>query len=997
MPPLGIIAGVAMIAGGIAAEAAAVTMIATLSAVMTVAGGLLTVAMSIVSMTSGSPETPPEQAIGTQVNSCEPMKSIPLIYGKQKVGVNRIFMASDGSDNKMLHIIGIIGEGEINGIYRDYFYVDGTPTVDQYDQIFLDDEPYTKFGANVTYEFFPGYSDDTNLCNTLVGVDGWNDPLHNTAYIYLKLEYDRDKFQSVPQITLIVEGLKILDTRTSVTGYSNNPALCAYDYITRNRNRGGMGIDASRILTTSVNDAATYCESDGWTCNLIINENKSAIDILNDILLTFRGDLVYSQCQFKLLYRDLDDEASVMSLDDGDIVETADKSSLNIVQDSIFETPNAIKINYPNIDNKYVADSYIFVDSSALSIDGDYREKQVTLSGTVETANVIKMGNYFLERERINKKVSFVANSRCMSLEPHDLITLSHTFPGWTDKLLRVTKTAILQNGEVAISAVEESSVFYNDTYDMATHTFHDTTLPDPAATIPNVINVTTEEEQYFYGNRTFTRLKVNFDPPATTDYPWWSSAEIWVSIDGGNNWKNIGTATSDIQLDPVEEGITYQVKIQGVNIWGGKEALDNCYSIAYLVTGETSAPATPDPITVLASGDVVTILTEEITDPDVEGYEIRLGDSWDGGIYIGTYKGATIRLAGFKPGTYTFWLSPKSNRGYYAATKRSGQVTVLYPANYKNFSTANGWLVNTGTWTWDFASTGTYSNSTNSTYSSTNVMNASHSSVTGFVNLNFSSGVTGWSTYLCNASTYNSSGIDGVEITCTDIDAGFYQATTSYPKNSRIDIHFTYKNASGSTARLRMYGSATALLGPTKLPNTTVWSTYSTYVTGSWSDTALQIALKPATGSTGQVIYAANITMSPTSVLSGKWLSPIYDLGDKYKARIWGDFVYNFAGSNQYWPSVPSSWTWAEVGSSSKRWYELTPITQAGQINAKLIYGDSSDVLNSTIEYFQITSPEIYGRYLQVEVEIVDPDAGSNLYLHNLNMNAAYWTTANT
>lgn len=927
---------------------------------------------------------------GQMLSKKDSQAFIPLIYGETRVGVNQVFL-SNINDSKVLNLVGIVGEGEIEGLV----------TSGGVAQIFLDDKLYNEYGGLVTYEFYTGTStqDYSTALNTQTNgtQEEWRDPLRYTSYIYLKLQYDQNYFATLPSPTVQVKGLKVYDPRTTTTVWSDNPILCMYDFITRSSRRGGMGITNTRISEDAIIAAANYCDTKGWKCNIAIMEQMSASDIVQKFLDCFRGEFVYSENIFKTLYRDLDSESVAMNITEDDIIENNGISSLKISQPSIFDTPNTIRIKYPNADNKYLVDDYVLSDSQAITADGDMRETTLQLDGVTNRTQVMQLASYYLERARNNKMISFVANSRCIALEPNDIITVTHTIAGWNEKYFRIEQTALSEDGGIVISAIEESSLLYDDTYNSESYTYYDTTLPSPSDSVMGISNVSVSESQYYYGSRTFTRMTILFDKPEETSYPWWDHVDVYTSFDN-NTWKYIGTAKSDIQLDPVEEGVTYYVKLQSVNIWGNKEDFSNAYLVQYLVLGKTTAPTTPDPISIVASGDTITILTNEITDPDVEGYEIRLGASWDGGILIGMYRGPTIRLSGMKPGNYTIWLSPRNNRGYYATTKRSGTVTVLYPSNYKNLSVANGWSVNTGTWSWNFDSTGLYSNATNSTYASTVIMKASHSSVVGgFSNLDFSSGVTGWSTYECSASTYNSSGINGVQITATSASGAFYQASTLYPRNQRIDVSFTYKNANNSTAMLRFYGSGATLLGPTKLPNTTVWSTYSTYVTGDWSDTAMQIALMPATGSTGQIIYAANISMTPTTVLSGKWLSPIYDLGDKFKVRVWGDFIYNFIGSNQYWTSVPSSWTWSQVGATSKRWYELTPITQAGQINAKIRYGDSTDNLTSTLGHFQITAPEFYGRYLQVEVEIVDPDIESYIYLHNLNMNAAYWTVDNT
>ena len=783
-----------------------------------------------------------EATRGQMVDSKDNQDNIPLIYGLQRVPVNICYMVTTGTNNNQLHLIGIIGEGEINGVHQ----------VGGVDQIWLDDKLYTEYPGLVSYTVYTGTSTQNAHADLVTATAGmspenvWNDPLRNTAYIYMCLTYDQNKWQGLPNITVEVEGLKVYDTRTSTTGYSANPALCAYDFITRSSRRGGMGIDTARVVTASVDDAANFCDTKGWTLGLVLRDDSAAIDNLKQIIDTYRGDVIYSETQFKLLYRDWDSESVVMNLGESDIVEAGGVSSLKISQPSVFDTPNAVRVKFCNTDNKFIVDDYVVSDSTSITADGDFREETVQLLGITDYEHAMQMGNYHLERFRVNKAINFTGHSRCLALEPHDLVTMTHTFPGWSSKVFRVNAVTVTPAMEVAISAVEESSAFYNDVLDIASHNYHDTTLPDPTATVPNVINVTISEETYSWANRTHTRLLINFDPPAATSYPFWDHAEIWVSLDGGTNYNNIGTATGDFQVDPVEEGKTYTVKIVSVSIFGTKEPLEGSYTVSRMIQGKTSLPSDMSPITAVASADTVSILGEALSEPDIEGYELRMGDGWQGALLMGFYKAPMIRFSGVRPGTFTWWLAPMDNRGQYANTKRSAQCTVRYPAGYEDKNT----------WSWDFT-TGTHSNTEHATYNSQDALRCSH--------------------------------------------------------------------------------------------------------TGG--------------------------------VLTGTWTSPEYDLGSIKTVRVWGDFLTAFVASNQTWGGIlPGGTTWADIGISTKRWYEIFAATIAGQLRAKLKWGDSSGSLTNEASFFELLAPEITGRYVQVEITLTDPTSDSVLYLYKLNMKAAYW-----
>ena len=778
-----------------------------------------------------------ERSRGHLINAKSTQAEIPLIYGQVRVGLNHCYVGTTGDRNDYLHIVGIIGEGPIDGIVQ----------VGGVDQIWIDGKLWTEYGAdNVHYEFFDG-SASQGVCSTLHNVDvNWVNPLRNTAYLYMRLKYNQDKFQGPPgEITVEVRGLEVYDPRTDSTAWSDNPALHVRDMVVRSAQRGGMGIDPSRLDDASFGGAATYCETKGWKGAACINHNQAVTDNIALLLTAFRGELIYSENLFKLRYRDLGYESPVMTLTDDDVIAPAGRTTLQITEADVFDTPTALRCKFLNPDKMYQMDDHVLPDTEAVASEG-YREDGVDMTAVGGYANVVKMANYLLERRRLGKEATFQARSRCAALEPCDVVLFSHRKPGWTNKYFRVMNVRVAMDGSCALSLQEEYSSLYDDVYNLSAHSWRDTTLPSPLSDVPSVRNVSDAEEVYNYRGRSWTRWKIDFDPPDPQIYPFWKHAEIWLRIGETGDWKFMTVATTDFQLDPVEEGQTYYCRMRSVSIFETKEPLEGSYTVSRMIQGKTSLPSDMSPITAVASADTVSILGEALSEPDIEGYELRMGDGWQGALLMGFYKAPMIRFSGVRPGTFTWWLAPMDNRGQYANTKRSAQCTVRYPAGYEDKNT----------WSWDFT-TGTHSNTEHATYNSQDALRCSH--------------------------------------------------------------------------------------------------------TGG--------------------------------VLTGTWTSPEYDMGSIKTVRVWGDFLTAFVASNQTWGGIlPGGTTWADIGISTKRWYEIFAATIAGQLRAKLKWGDSSGSLTNEASFFELLAPEITGRYVQVEITLTDPTPDSVLYLYKLNMKAAYW-----
>lgn len=655
---------------------------------------------------------------GRLINTRNTAEVVPIAYGEGRYGGNQVFATTTGIDNKYLHMILTFAEGKVNKIKQ----------VGGVDQIFLDDKLYTEsdFAGYFTYEFFNG-SATQNVCSTLhAAYPNWTDPLRYTAYLYCKFTYDRDKFSSVPVITIILEGdlVKNFATEDDYASmpmiYTNNLAYCAYDLLTRPSVRGGKELDPTRIDLPSFREAADYYNTYGWTCNMPINRDQAIEDNLDLLLVNGRSAIIYSDNKFKLKFRDTREESVVMQITEDDIIQQGKESTIEIQPAAtLFSRPNAIKATFISADKNYHQDEKVFRDDDAYNNEGDYREQAIELLGLSSLDVIIPMSYYYLERARWGNLAGMLVGNKGISLEPMDLIEITHRMPGWTDvnkPMYRVEGVQLQEDGNVGLLLIQEDDALYNNDYDMDTQELFITDLLSPSATVQPVINISHSEEVYDYRGRSFTRWMIDFDPPTVEDYPFWDYAEIWLKI-GAGSYKFMTKATSDWQIDPVEEGKTYYVKIRSVNIFGVKEDFDTAPVASKEIVGNIGAPSDISALTAVASGDTVTLFAEELSIPDIVGYEIRLGSAWVGGIFIGFNETPNIRLTCVRPGVHTFWMAAKSNAGVYSSNPVPAQCTVYYPPNY----------VDKNTWSWDFNGIGTHDNTEYGVYNEQDILKCSH------------------------------------------------------------------------------------------------------------------------------------------------------------------------------------------------------------------------------------------------------------------------------
>jgi len=455
---------------------------------------------------------------------------------------------------------------------------------------------------------------------------------------------------------------------------------------------------------------------------MMINKERAVTDNIRLLLNNFRGEVIKSADNFVIKFRDLNEESVVMALDHDNVID----GSLKVQHPDAFRTYNAVKINYTEEsggddgESTWKEQSHIDHMDNSIYTDGSLNTFEIDCLGLSNLDAVQKMSNYYKERYVLYKSFSLVAGQSAFKLEPMDLITITHAMPGWSVKYARVTSVGLNPDFTTALSCIEEHSDFYDGEYDPAVAVYYDTTLPDPNTVPLNVINSSLTEEVYYYRNRSFTRLILDFDIPSATDDPFFEYVEVWMKI-GSDDYRYMTRSEGNYIRESVDEGDTYYFKLRSVNIYGVRQADEDALILSKTVVGRTDVPTNLSSMTAVANGDSVSIFADPIADPDIEGYEVRLGDAWDGAIFISFNKNCSLRLNGVRPGTHTFWMAPKDNAGNYSATPVSATLKVFIPPGFT--------LLSGGTWSWDYDGVGTHDNTEHVTYDSSDALKCSHTS----------------------------------------------------------------------------------------------------------------------------------------------------------------------------------------------------------------------------------------------------------------------------
>ena len=205
----------------------------------------------------------------------QPITARRLIYGQVKLSGPILFMHTTENDNILHLIIGIAGH-EISS-YESFWIedekveLDGDPTTGlrTVTGAFLPNiaaayvtGAETKYAGKIKIQAYLGTANQTANANLISEAsDKWTSDhkLSGIAYVYVRMEYDREDFPNgIPTIRCVVKGKEVYDPRTETTGWSDNSALVLRDYLADTKY--GMGASNDEINDTSFIAAANLCD-----------------------------------------------------------------------------------------------------------------------------------------------------------------------------------------------------------------------------------------------------------------------------------------------------------------------------------------------------------------------------------------------------------------------------------------------------------------------------------------------------------------------------------------------------------------------------------------------------------------------------------------------------------------------------------------------------------------------------------------------------------------
>ena len=255
----------------------------------------------------------------------------------------------------------------------------------------------------------------------------------NLAILGMKIKATDDLNGTMPEVSALVEGLKITNLETSTTEFSTNPAYILYDIITNTRYGAGEYVSTSSIDTDAFISAANYydtlvADGDGGTekrfeFNIVIDKFFRLTDFLQSLTEMCNSLLLWYNQKIRLIPKQ-ELTTPVQLFTEGNI-------KANTI--SWAQTPKNTKyksgvISFYNSEADYEEYTITVPFASSTETKPEIRK---TLVGLTKQSQAIRYARYVLRNSNYrDMNVSFEAMSDSINCEPGDLIYVGHKAQG---------------------------------------------------------------------------------------------------------------------------------------------------------------------------------------------------------------------------------------------------------------------------------------------------------------------------------------------------------------------------------------------------------------------------------------------------------------------------------------------------------------------------------------------------------------------------------------
>ena len=595
--------------------------------------------------------------------------------------------------NQFLHMIVLVASHEINS-FQEYYIngnsilpnqLDASGNVNDASTPYFDGTTSLLRIQTATGTATQGANSD--LISESNGLWTSNHKLSGIAYVYLRFRFNRDVYQGIPQFACVIEGKKVYDTRNSSNAYSQNPALILRDYMTTSL---GMNMSSTKIDDAKITTAANVCDetqslSDGgtekrYTADGMIDTGINPRQNINDILSSMGGVLTYANGKFQLFPATT--ASATISLNEDDVIGDLQtqarlprKDNFNSIKGKFLsETTDWEQTDYPALSPS----SFVSEDN------GEIIFRDLDLAFTTSQSTAQRLAKIQLYQARQPLTVSGTFKCSAFALDTNDLIKLSNTRYGWSNKIFRVSSWNFTSNSSgltisMILTEYADSIYSWSTTEEQALASAPNTILPS-AFSITSPTNLQAVEKLVIArdNSRLASSLDITFtgsvDARATSN-------EVQYKLVSNSTYISAGTSPStEASILDLTAGV-YDVRVRAISAIGIASSFT---STQVSLSGLSDPPSNMTGLNSMPSAGLNFMSWNKSTDLDVTlggGVEIRFSPATSGA----TWNTSTLvddKIAGdstsvvvpLRAGTYLAKFFDSS--GHYCATASTNVTT---------------------------------------------------------------------------------------------------------------------------------------------------------------------------------------------------------------------------------------------------------------------------------------------------------------------------------
>jgi len=520
-----------------------------------------------------------------------------LIYGQSLVGGVMFYAATTGTNNEYLHTVFGLADHQIQSVEKVYF----------------GDEDVGTVSGNVSSS---RYSGKARIQNSLTGGTAYSDLVTETASltnkwtsshkltgissVYVRMQYDTSIYTSIPTVRALVKGKLVYDPRSTTTAWSDNPALCIRDYIMSDY---GMRVTADEIDSASFIAAANICDETvtasgsvtqkRYTLNGVVDTSKSPREVLQDMLSTCAGMLIYSSGKYKLIVGAFSSPVQTITVDDlrGDVQLSCANEKANLF--------NRVSGVFADADKLYSATEYPAIASSTFKTQdgGEELTAQLDLNFTTNNLEAQRLAKINLLKSRQGIVVNISCKPTCLNITAGDVVALTIAQLGWSSKYFRVMEWRLNEDIGVDLVLKEEDSTAYDwstsDAQDGAPNT--SLTLIQPQAAPTNL--TATNQNITFPDGTILPAAHITWDAVSSA---YVTGYELQFKLSTDTVWQSLFTSQTVYDYAGQQEvALQYNIRVRA--IFSDKNGPFSA-TINHTLSGDTTAPSAPTSLTAVGA-----------------------------------------------------------------------------------------------------------------------------------------------------------------------------------------------------------------------------------------------------------------------------------------------------------------------------------------------------------------------------------------------------------